>query len=334
MKLKFRKRREASIFVLLLIISIVIGLNSSAFFRLENFFDVLKGNIVLGIMAIAMLPVILTGGIDVSVASMVAAVTVIIGKFMMNVSSNIPLVFLVGCVAGMLMGLANGLLIAKLKIPPMVATLGTMSIIIGLVLYLTNGNWITGLPQNFINFGRTTLFDIRNGDAEPIGLPIQFIFFFIAAILTWAILRFTLVGRGIYAIGGSMVSAERIGYNLDKITIFVYAFEGLLVGLAGTVHTSIMRQVDPNAFNGFELQVVAAVVLGGASGLGGYGSVLGTIIGVTLFSVLNNGLILMHIPVFWQKIVVGVVLIISISADTIQKRISENRTTRVDIEKA
>jgi ribose/xylose/arabinose/galactoside ABC-type transport system permease subunit len=331
-KLKMRKGKEAGIFAVFIAISLVIAISSPVFLRIDNLFDLIKSNIVLGIMAIAMLPIILTGGIDVSVASIIAAVTVVIGNFMIGVSSNIFLVFVVGCASGVALGLINGLLIAKLKIPPIVATLGTMSIIIGVVLYLTNGTWITGIPKNFIEYGRTDIFVLAAREGEPIGLPIQFAFFVGAAVLMWFVLRYTLVGRGVYAMGGSVVSAERIGYDLDKITIFIYALEGFLVGLAGTVHTSIMRQVDPGAFNGFELQVIAAVVLGGASVLGGYGSVFGTIMGVALFSVLNNGLILMHIPVFWQKIVVGTVLIASISVDILQKRYSENRMTRVDIE--
>jgi len=331
-KLKIRKGKEAGILAVFLAISLVIALSSPVFLRIDNLFDIIKSNIVLGIMAIAMLPIILTGGIDVSVASIIAAVTVIIGNFMIGVSSNIFAVFVVGCASGAVLGLINGLLVAKLKIPPIVATLGTMSIIIGVVLYVTNGTWITGIPQNFINFGRTDLFAVSVREGEPIGLPIQFVFLFGAAVLMWFVLRHTLVGRGVYAMGGSVVSAERIGYDLDKITIFIYTFEGFLIGLAGSVHTSIMRQVDPGAFSGFELHVIAAVVLGGASVLGGYGSVFGTLLGVALFAVLNNGLILMHIPVFWQKIVVGVVLIASISVDILQKRYSESRMTRVDIE--
>jgi ribose/xylose/arabinose/galactoside ABC-type transport system permease subunit len=334
MKVKLKQHREYGILGILIVVSAVIAFNSSAFLTVENLFDILKSNVVLGIMAMGMLLVILTGGIDVSVGSMVAAVTVIVGKFMMSTSGNVYLAILVGCVVGTFLGAINGLLIAKLKIPPIVVTLGTMGIIIGITLYLTNGSWITGIPKEFIDFGRTTIGSFYKQGDEMIGLPIQFLFFAFAALLTWFILKFTLFGRGIYAMGGSRASAERVGYNLDRITISLYAYEGFLIGLAGVVHTSIMRQVDPNAFSGFELQVIAAVVLGGASTLGGYGSVLGTILGVALFTVINNGLILMHIPTFWQKIVVGVVLIASIGFDVVQKRYWENHTTKVDIEEA
>lgn len=331
---RLRQSREFGILLLFVIFSLVITLYTPAFLTIENLFDILKSNVVLAIMAIGMLPVILTGGIDVSVGSMVAAVTIIVGKFLMNVSDNIFLAFLVGCCSGILMGLANGMLIAKLKIPPIVVTLGTMSIISGISLFYTNGNWITGLPNNFIDFGRTTIGAFYRQGEAMVGFPIQFLFLVLVAVMTWFILRHTLIGRGIYALGGNRVSAERVGYNVDRITIFLYAYEGLIIGLAGVVHTSIMRQVDPNAFSGFEMQVIAAVVLGGASTLGGYGSVSGTLIGVALFSVINNGLILMHIPTFWQKIVVGFVLIVSISFDVIQKRYWESRSTKVDIEEA
>ncbi len=332
MKLKLKQNREFGIFAILVVVSGIIAMNSSAFLTVENLFDILKSNVVLGIMSIGMLLVLLTGGIDVSVGSMIAAVTVIVGQFLVRVSGNVFLAVLVGCAAGTIMGLINGVLIAKMRIPPIVVTLGTMSVIIGLTLYLTNGTWITGLPQNFINFGRQTIGSFyRQGDTM-IGFPVQLLFFIFAAILTWFLLKYTLIGRGIYAMGGNRVSAERVGYNLDRITIFLYAYEGFIVGLSGVVHTSIMRQVDPNAFNGFEMQVIAAVVLGGASTLGGYGSVLGTILGVALFTVINNGLILMHIPTFWQKIVVGIVLITSIGFDVVQKRYWDSHTTKVDIE--
>ena len=144
--------------------------------------------------------------------------------------------------------------------------------------------------------------------------------------------KHTVIGRGIYALGGNLESAERMGFKTNRIVVFVYAFEGFIIGLAAVAHTSIMRQVDPNAFLGFEMQVIAAVVLGGASVLGGYGSVFGTLIGVSLFSVINNGMILARIPTFWQKIVVGLIIISSISADMIQKQRDEKLKVRVDVE--
>lgn len=326
------KSKEFIVLLILIVISVIIYLNNPIFLRPDNLIDLLKGNAVLAIVAMGMLMVIITGGIDVSVGAMVAAVTVLVGNFMVRFGGNLALVFLVGCLCGTFLGAINGIFIAKLKIPPIVVTLGTMSIINGVMLYYTNGNWINNIPQSFIDFGKITLFRIPDGQGGVAGIPIQILFFIGAALITWVILRYTLIGRGIYALGGSPISAARIGYDLDKINIFLYSYVGCMVGLAAVIHTSIMRQVDPNAFSGFELQVIAVVVLGGANILGGAGSVFGTIIGVLLMAVMNNGLILMHIPVFWQKIVVGAVILFAVSIDVIQRRHTEKNLIRVDVD--
>ncbi|HUX12593.1 MAG TPA: ABC transporter permease, partial [Spirochaetia bacterium] len=212
-------------------------------------------------------------------------------------------------------------------------TLGTMSIIYGVMFYVTGGNWVnSGIPQSFITFGRIDIGHFHTAAGERTGVPIQFLFFVAAAIVTWFLLRFTMFGRGIFALGGNRVSAERAGFNIPRITVLVYLFEGILIGIAGVVHTSIVRQVDPNAFNGFELQVIAAVVLGGTSILGGYGSLFGTVLGVSLIAVLNNGLTLMRISSFWQRIIIGLVIIVAVSVDIIRKKRAEARQTRVDID--
>lgn len=329
---RFVKSKEMGILLIIIVISVIISVNNSTFFRPDNIIDLLKGNTVLAIMAMGMLLVIITGGIDVSVAAIIAAVTVLVGKFMVAFTGNVLLAFIVGCVFGTVFGAINGIFIAKLKIPPIVVTLGTMSIINGLMLYYTNGTWINDIPKSFIDFGKATLFKVPNGQGGMIGVPVQILFLVGAAVITWFLLKYTLVGRGIYAMGGNPVSAARIGYDLDKINIFLYSYMGFMAGLAAVVHTSIMRQVDPNAFAGFELQVIAAVVLGGANILGGAGTVPGTLLGVLLLAIMSNGLILMHIPVFWQKIVVGAVIIIAVSIDVIQRKHAEKNLTKVDIE--
>jgi ribose/xylose/arabinose/galactoside ABC-type transport system permease subunit len=332
MKIQITKIKELPILLVLLGISIIITMVNPSFATLENFLDILKGNLTLTIMALGMLPVILTGGIDVSVASIITAVTIITGYFLINISSNLFAAICIACVAGIFLGLINGLCISKLKIPPIVTTLGTMSVILGIVLYKTNGNWMTGIPDNFIQFGRIILLPIRLKSGRVMGIPIQILFLLPAVVFTWFILKRTIIGRGIYAIGGNLESAERMGFNSSRILVFVYAYEGFLIGLAGVSHTSIMRQVDPNAFLGFEMQVIAAVVLGGASTLGGTGSVMGTLLGVAIFCVINNGLILMKIPTFWQKIVVGIIIIGSIAIDMAQRQRAEQKQIRVDVE--
>ena len=332
MKIAIPKFRELPILLVLAGISLIITVANPAFASLENMLSLFKSNLTLAIMSLGMLLVILTGGIDVSVAPLMTAVTFIVGNCLNHFSSNLFLVITVSCLTGTAIGAINGCLVSRLKIPPIVTTLGTMSIIQGLVLYITGGNWITELPQSFIDFGRTNLFSITLQNGRVVGFPVQGFFFIGAAILTWFILKHTVTGRGIYAIGGNLESAERMGFKSARLLTFVYSYEGFLIGLAAVSHTSIMRQVDPNAFLGFEMQVIAAVVLGGASTLGGIGSVLGTILGVAIFCVINNGLILMKIPTFWQKIVVGTIIIGSIAIDMAQKQRAERKQIRVDVE--
>jgi ribose/xylose/arabinose/galactoside ABC-type transport system permease subunit len=334
LKMNVLKIRELPILLVLAGISVVITVVNPSFATLENFLALFKGNLTLFITSMGMLLVILTGGIDVSVASLITAVTFVTGNCLLHLTSNLFVVFLVSSLAGMVMGYINGFFIAWLKIPPIVATLGIMSVIQGLVLYITGGNWITELPDSFIDFGRTTIFNITMKNGRVVGFPIQGFIFCGVIVLTWFVLKHTVMGRGIYAIGGNLESAERMGFKSGRIIAFVYSYEGFLIGLAAVSHTSIMRQVDPNAFLGFEMQVIAAVVLGGASTLGGTGSVLGTLLGVTIFCVINNGLILMKIPTFWQKIVVGIIIIGSIAIDMAQKQKAERKQIRVDVEQA
>lgn len=328
------RSKELVIFTVLVVICIVVTIVNPVFVHPSNITDIFLTNTVLGIMALGMLVVILTGGIDVSVAAILATVTMVVGNFMAHVTGNILLVFLLGIATGGLLGLFNGLLIAKLRIHAIVVTLGTMSIIYGAMFYLTGGDWVTQdiIPAAFKDFGRTVFGKIATVSGGTTGLPVQFLFFLAAVGATWFLLRLTMFGRGVFAIGGNRISAERAGIRIDRTIILVYLYEGILIGLAGVVHTSIVRQVDPNAFNGFELQVIAAVVLGGTSILGGSGSVLGAVLGVSLIAVLNNGLILMRVSSYWQQIIIGLVIIAAVSTDIIQKRRAVQRQTKVDIE--
>ncbi|WP_258358785.1 ABC transporter permease [Moorella sulfitireducens] len=326
------KSKELWIFIILVVLSVLISARSNVFLRPDNLIDLLKNNAVLGIMALGMTLVIITGGIDLSVGAAVAVLTVLIGKFMVTFGGNLLLTFLVAVAGGVIIGIINGTLIARANIPAIVVTLGSMSIINGLMLYYTNGSWINDLPAWFIDFGKITLFKFHDAGGNVVGIPIQIIIFLIMALLTWALLKYTLMGRAVYAVGGNPVSAKRVGINIERTLIFVYAYMGFLAGVAAVTHTSIMRQVDPNAFLGFELQVVAAVVVGGASLAGGNGSIIGTVLGVLFMAVLNNGLILTHIPTFWQKIIVGLIIILAVSFDVIQRKRMEKSLPRVDVE--
>ncbi|HIY01755.1 MAG TPA: ABC transporter permease [Candidatus Blautia faecipullorum] len=329
---KITKKKELGVLLMILILSALITIVNSSFLTLDNIFDFLRSNATIGIMAFGMLPVLISGGIDLSCSSVISLCAVVAGYMMAGNPEMNPLlvVFLIMLLGGF-MGLINGLIITKLKIPPIVTTLGTQTIILAGVLLYTNGMWISGLPQWFIDFGKFQLGAIDSA-GKTVGISTQAILMFAAAFVTWLILKFTLTGRGIYAIGGNRRSALRIGYNVDRIEIFIYVYAGLMTGLAAIANISIVGQVDPNTYLNYEMDVISVVVLGGASVMGGVGNVFGTVLGVILMAVIKNGLVLARVPTYWQKVVMGLIILITISADVINRKREQAKLVRVDVE--
>lgn len=329
----FTKRKEFSIILIILVLSAGLTIMSDAFLRVDNILDFLRSNSVIGIMALGMLPVLISGGIDLSVSSTIAFSAVVIGKFMLRFpGSNVFLVIVVAIISGGFIGLINGLIITRFKIPPIVATLGTQTILLGAVLLYTGGVWISGLPSWWSAFGTFRIGNFPTYLGGSTGISTQVIVFAVACIVTAFIMKYTLMGRGIYAVGGSQSSAIRVGYNVDKITIFIYVFCGMMTGLAAAAHISIVGQVDPNTYNGYDLDVISTVVLGGASTLGGVGTVFGTVLGVVLMAILKNGLILAKVPTYWQKVAMGLVILIAVSIDVIGRKREQEKLVRVDVE--
>ncbi|WP_164834612.1 ABC transporter permease [Geobacillus sp. JS12] len=213
---------------------------------------------------------------------------------------------------------------SKIQIPAIVVTLGTMSMINGLVLYITNGQYLnsTNFPKIFIDFANFQVF----------GVSILILIFLVVALLTWFILKYTVIGREILAVGGNKESAIRAGINFDKVQIFVFAYMGFLAGIAAIAQVAYTKAVDPNGLVGFELSVIAAVVLGGANIMGGRGTILGTFLGVLLLGIMQNGLILARIDTFWQKIVVGSIILIAVSYDHIQYKRTKDKLAKIEVE--
>lgn len=319
----FVKRKEFGIIMIVLVLSVILTFISDKFLTADNIIDILKSNAVIGIMAFGMLPVLISGGIDLSVSATIALSAVVIGNVMTVYTGISPiLIILLGMLTGIVVGLVNGLIITKFKIAPIVATLGMMTIINGSVLWYTGGAWINNLPDKFKGFGHFKL----------IGIPSQILIFIIAGIVTALILKYTLIGRGIYAVGGSESSAVRVGYNVDKILIFTYAFSGMMAGLAAIVHVSITENVNPTTYVGYELDVISTTVLGGASVMGGVGTVFGTVLGVVLMAIIKNGLVLARVPNFWQQVFKGLIIIIAVSIDVINRKREQAKLVRVDVE--
>jgi simple sugar transport system permease protein len=179
---------------------------------------------------------------------------------------------------------------------------------------------ITNLPRGWVRFSRSTLIEVTKDDGSKFFLSSSVILLLIFIIFAWILLRYTMLGRGIYAIGGDRVAAERAGFNTTRIQFFIYGFVGFLSGIVGVTHASLIRNANPFDLVGSELTVIAAVVLGGASITGGRGSVLGTVLGIFLIVIMNNSLILLGIPSYWQKVVIGLIIIISTGSTAYQSR--------------
>ncbi|MBF1007637.1 MAG: ABC transporter permease [Lachnospiraceae bacterium] len=328
----FKQKKEFVILAIIVLLSVLITLVNPVFLTFNNIVDFIRSNAVYGIMAFGMLPVLVTGGIDLSVSSTIALCAVVAGKFMQaNPGTNVFVVILLSMLVGALVGAINGFLITKIKIPPIVATIGVQTITLAAVLLYSGGIWISGLPEWFSKFGSFKLGNVQSG-GNATGIYSQIWILLLAGIVTWFILRNTLIGRGIYAVGGNLQSALRVGYKPDRILMFVYMFCGAMTGLSAVVHISIVGQVDPNTYLNYEMDVIAIIVLGGASLAGGIGTVFGTTLGIILMAVIKNGLVLVRVSTYYQKVVMGVIIVLTIVVDAINTRIAEKNACKVDVE--
>lgn len=321
------RQKEFNIFLIVVLISIVLTIVNPKFLTIGNLLDVIKGNVVMGILALGMTFVIITGGIDVSVAAVTTAVTVTMGglfAYMPDSWISILLIFIISPLVGTALGLLNGFFVSRINIPAIVVTLGTFNLITGLVLYITNGRYLNSshFPKSFLAFANYNF----------LGVSILIYILVILSILSWYILNHTQIGRSILAIGGNKQSAIRVGIEHKKVLFFVYGFMGFLAGFAAIAQTGYTKAVDPNGLLGLELMVIASVVVGGTSIQGGRGTIQGTLLGVLLMAILENGMILAHIDTFWQKVVIGAVILIAVSYDQISYRRQQAKLERIQVD--
>jgi simple sugar transport system permease protein len=215
-----------------------------------------------------------------------------------------------GMAVGAGLGAINGILIAAFGLPTLIVTLGTLSIFRGFMLTFIGQKQITTLPPSMREFGRMMLIRGENADGSFYNLHGAFLVTVLVVVLTWFLLQRTMLGRQIYAIGGSVESARRIGINVRGVQFFIYVYVGVLAGLAGVIHASMARVANPFDLVGLELSVIAAVVLGGARLAGGHGTLTGTILGVALIVLVRNSLIVLGIPATWQSVTIGLLILL------------------------
>ncbi|MCA1023569.1 ribose ABC transporter permease [Halobacillus litoralis] len=290
----------------LLVLITVVSIINPSFLEPLNLLNLLRQVAINALIAYGMTFVILTGGIDLSVGSILALSSALMAGMMVSGIDPI-LAILIGCLLGALMGAVNGLLITKGKMAPFIATLATMTMFRGLTLVYTDGNPITGLGDSyaFQLFGRGYF----------LGIPVPAVTMLLAFAVLWVILHKTPFGRRTYAIGGNEKAAFISGINVSRVKILVYSLAGLLSALAGAILTSRLNSAQPTAGTSYELDAIAAVVLGGTSLSGGRGLIVGTLIGALIIGTLNNGLNLLGVSSFFQMVVKGVVIIIAVLMD-------------------
>jgi ribose transport system permease protein len=298
-------------FIALLLIAVGLSIVSPDFLRVDNLLNVMRQSSINALIAFGMTLVILLGGIDLSAGSVLALSSVIIANLLQ--SGTPPVVAtLAGIVAGGLMGLGNGLIISKGKVAPFIATLGTMTVLRGLALVMSNGSPISDFNSDF--------FSMLGGGYVARLIPIPVVLMLIVFGIFWFVLKKTVFGRHVYATGGNAESAKLSGVKVDRVQLWVYTISGVMAAIAGVVLTSRLNSAQPTAGTGYELDAIAAVVLGGTSLTGGRGWIFGTLVGALLIGVLNNGLNLLDVSSFYQQVIKGSVILLAVLIDRGNKK--------------
>ena len=302
--------RQYGLLIVFGIICLIISLITPQFLTLSNLTIIVTQVSINALLAFGVTFVIITGGIDLSLGSIVAVTGVTSAMLAHPDSYPVLIPIVMGLLAGLLMGAFNGFIITKSKIAPFIVTLGTMTIGRGLALILSDGRPVSNLSDSFNYLGSGTVF----------GIPFLILIFILVFALCSIILSKTILGRHIYAIGGNEQAARATGINIDRVKLSVYSISGLLAGLAGILLASRITTGQPNAGAGFELDAIAAVVIGGTSTAGGRGTMTGTLIGVLLIGVINNGLDLLNVTSYYQQVVMGIIIIGAVIVDSLNQK--------------
>ena len=309
MKFNTRITQKLLPFVSLIVLFIALSIASPYFLTANNLASVARQTAVFNTMALGMTIVIISGGIDLSVGS-ILGLSGLVGTMALERGYPIPVGVLIGLLVGTVCGLANGIMVTKLRIPPFVVTLGTLGIFRGLALIISNGLPVHRIPPGFSFLGEGNL----------LGVPFVVWLLVICAVAVHVILEHTRLGRYAFAIGSNKIASVYAGIPVDFHVMAVYAIGGTLTGLAGMIEASRLMTGQPTAGQGYELQAIAAVVIGGGSLNGGEGSVVGTLIGAFIMGLLSNGADLLNISNYWQQVIIGSVIILAVTLDELRKR--------------
>lgn len=306
-------KQEFGVFLILLVIGGGLSLYTDTFLTSTNIFNILRAFSWIAISAFGQCMVIITGGIDLSVGSVMGLAGLATAMLLVR-GVSVPIAVIAGLLTGLVVGLLNGLMITKGKLPPFIATLGSLLMARGLCYGLTGGWPVRDLPLAFRNLGQ---YDIP---IAGLGVPLPLVFTLVFGLIASAFLARTVWGYRIYALGGNETATALSGINTDRVKLLVYSLCGLLTAIGGVLMTARLGVAAPTAAQGYELDVIAAVVVGGTSLKGGEGTILGVLIGAAIMQVLRNGLVLLGVSAYWLQAVQGLVIVVAIMLDQLRKR--------------
>jgi len=306
---RIAQARESGIILFLLALCVLIGIVNPIFLSAENLANILRTTSFIFLIAIAMTFVLISGGLDLSVAS-VFALGGVVASMAVTQGWGVVLSVLAGLAVGLVVGVVNGLLVIKFNIPSLIVTLGTMYMVRGVVLILTQGVAIYPLTPEFDTLGQGDLF----------GIPFVILISVVLAIIAHVVLNYTAYGRSIYAIGGNEETSRLAGISTKFLKGSVYVLTGLAAALSGLIMAGRLNSAQPNVGSGYELLVIAGVIIGGTSLFGGAGTILGTAAGTLLTAVIANGIVLMKISAYWQNLVIGAVIILAVGLDQFRRK--------------
>jgi simple sugar transport system permease protein len=318
-------RPEAMLALAIIVLAIGFGLVAPQFFSFAHLFGIARSTIVIGLMALGLLLVLIAGGIDVSVSAtaVVSMYVTVVTLGALDYDGPFLVAVLLATSIGALLGLVNALLVSLFRLPSLIVTLGTLTLYRGALLAFVGTNRIRDLPASMPEFARAQVFAVESASGRTASLHLGVVVFLgVAAALAWA-LRSTTWGRGVYAVGDNQEAAERFGVSVVLIRATTFALAGALAGMAGLMSGALNRAADPFTIVGTELDVLAAVVLGGASILGGRGTVVGTLLGVLLVTLVGSSLILVGIPSAWRQAFVGLFLLLGVGLPAWRQRRAE-----------
>ena len=302
-------KTQISTFIALIGICLILALLTDKFLTGKNLLSVMRQSSINAVLAAGMTFVIISGGIDLSVGSIVALSTAIMGDLVVNTGINPFLGMAVALLLGVFAGAVQGVIIAKVKIPPFIVTLGGLTVWRGVALEYVDGSNVYGLPKQLIWLG--------GGDV--LGMPSPVIVAILIYLGCWFLLKKTKFGTYTYAIGGNSVAARLSGINIDRVLISIYSLSGLLCGVSGILIAGRINATSAVVGTGYELDAIAAVAIGGTSMSGGKGIIWGTLLGALVMGVIRNGLNLMRVSPYYQQIIIGVVIVGAVSIDALRR---------------